>query len=107
MRIDITSLLAIDWAPNPDEGDKMLFVFDGGLLNPDQLAAIKLADGEVGEWTFVDERQLDQITIPRLARRVREALQARKSTRTVHLPLISAEADTRDLPASDRVPRGR
>ncbi len=28
----IGRLLVVDWAPHPDEGDKMLFVFDGGVL---------------------------------------------------------------------------
>lgn len=28
----IGDLLVIDWAPHPDEGDKLLFVYDGGVL---------------------------------------------------------------------------
>src|SRR6185312_756496 len=35
LRVEIASLLAIDWAPNPDEGDKILFIFDGGYLQQD------------------------------------------------------------------------
>jgi len=26
-------LLVVDWAPHPNEGDKLLFIFDGGRLN--------------------------------------------------------------------------
>src|SRR5882762_554164 len=26
-------LLVVDWAPHPNEGDKLLFIFDGGQLN--------------------------------------------------------------------------
>jgi 8-oxo-dGTP diphosphatase len=28
----IGRLLVVDWAPHPDEGDKLLFIFDGGML---------------------------------------------------------------------------
>lgn len=31
----IGRLLVVDWAPNPGEGDKLLFLFDGGLLSTD------------------------------------------------------------------------
>lgn len=31
----IGRLLAVDWAPHPDEGDKLLFIFDGGELHED------------------------------------------------------------------------
>src|SRR5438270_14050650 len=35
-------LLVADWAPQPDEGDKLLFIFDGGTLTAEQLAAVRL-----------------------------------------------------------------
>ena len=30
----IGRLLIVDWAPHPNEGDKLLFIFDGGHLEP-------------------------------------------------------------------------
>src|SRR4051812_30805737 len=60
-------------------GDKMLFAFDGGNLSADQLSAIVFRDGEIGEWAFVDDTQLDRLTIPRLARRIRATMKARRS----------------------------
>lgn len=85
LRVEITRLLTVDWAPRPDEGDKMLFVFDGGRLTADQLAAIVFEDGEIGEWTFVDDSQLDDLTIPRLVRRIRATPQARREAQTAYL----------------------
>jgi 8-oxo-dGTP pyrophosphatase MutT (NUDIX family) len=87
LQVAVDSLLAVDWAPNPDEGDKMLFIFDGGFLSPDQLAEIKFVEGEIGHWAFVDPERLDEVTIPRLARRIREALQAWTNARTVYLQM--------------------
>ena len=39
----------VDWAPHPDEGDKVLFIFDGGelgngdvsLADPEEIEAVK------------------------------------------------------------------
>ncbi|MER7787666.1 hypothetical protein [Streptomyces sp. NPDC097640] len=42
----IGSLLVVDWAPNDAEGDKVLYLFDGGELSPDTAALIKLASDE-------------------------------------------------------------
>lgn len=85
LRVGIKSLLVVDWAPTPEEGDKVLFVFDGGQLTREQVAEIRFTDGEIGEWRFVDPSQLDEITIPRLARRIRQALDAHKRAQTVYL----------------------
>ncbi|MDI6098181.1 NUDIX hydrolase [Actinoplanes sp. NEAU-A12] len=93
LQVAIESLLAVDWAPNPDEGDKVLFVFDGGHLRPEQLAAIQFEDGEISQWAFVDQERLDEVTIPRLARRVRAALSARRSAQTVYLQDGAAPAN--------------
>ncbi|GAA2714016.1 NUDIX domain-containing protein [Micromonospora olivasterospora] len=85
LRVAIGALLTVDWAPRPDEGDKMLFVFDGGTLTADQLAAVAFRDGEIAECAFVEDHQLDGLTIPRLARRLRASMQARKQARTAYL----------------------
>jgi 8-oxo-dGTP pyrophosphatase MutT (NUDIX family) len=43
--LDLTTpigrLLVADWAPHPFEGDKLLFVFDGGTLGKNGQAAIR------------------------------------------------------------------
>jgi 8-oxo-dGTP diphosphatase len=66
--------LVIDWAPHPAEGDKLLFVFDGGMLTDAQHAAIQFTDGEIIEWAYVEPAQLDEYTVDRLARRLRAAV---------------------------------
>lgn len=85
LHVAVGPLLTVDWAPRPDEGDKVLFIFDGGMLTPDQLSAISFRDGEIAEWAFVADEQLDELTIPRLARRLRATMQARRQTRSAYL----------------------
>ncbi|MBE9498463.1 MULTISPECIES: NUDIX domain-containing protein [Streptomyces] len=81
----IGSLLVIDWAPNPTEGDKVLYVFDGGRLSPDATASIKLAPDELLAAEFHPAEDLDQLLIPRLARRVKRAVIARAQGHPAYL----------------------
>jgi 8-oxo-dGTP pyrophosphatase MutT (NUDIX family) len=81
----IGRLLAVDWAPNEAEGDKVLYLFDGGQLSQDRLASIKLQPDELKSFAFVSADQLAERTIPRLARRIRAAVEARGSSAPVYL----------------------
>ncbi|GGK09777.1 hypothetical protein GCM10010123_44620 [Pilimelia anulata] len=78
-------LLVVDWAPRTADGDKLMFVFDGGRLADDDLAGLRFADGEIAEAIFVPEAELDAVTVPRLAQRLRTALAARRAGGAVYL----------------------
>jgi ADP-ribose pyrophosphatase YjhB (NUDIX family) len=67
-------LLVVDWAPHPAEGDKLLFVFDGGQLDESQLATTRLQRSEIGEIRFADNDELSVLMPERLVRRVRSAM---------------------------------
>jgi ADP-ribose pyrophosphatase YjhB (NUDIX family) len=73
LKINPGPLMSVDWAPD-DEGDKLLFVFDGGALSDDDLRRIRHVDGEIGEWRFVTLHELERFTIARLARRIRSTV---------------------------------
>ncbi|GLU49184.1 NUDIX domain-containing protein [Nocardiopsis ansamitocini] len=73
----IGRLLAIDWAPSRVEGDKQLFIFDGGRLAQDHLDAVVLDQVELTGYGFHDVAVLHERTTPRLARRITHAVQAR------------------------------
>jgi Flp pilus assembly protein CpaB len=57
----------------------------GGRLTEDQLAAVQYRDGEICEFAFTEESRLDDLTIPRLARRIRSTMQARRIMRPTYL----------------------
>jgi 8-oxo-dGTP pyrophosphatase MutT (NUDIX family) len=73
----IGRLLVADWAPHPAEGDKLLFVFDGGVLADEHREKIVLDGTEIGDCGFHRASDIDRLLIPRLARRVHAALRAR------------------------------
>ncbi|MFH8380145.1 NUDIX domain-containing protein [Kitasatospora sp. NPDC018058] len=81
----IGRLLVADWAPHPAEGDKLLFVFDGGVLPADELNRIAVDQVEIAEYAFHPSEQFDALLIPRLGRRVHAACAARAQSETVFL----------------------
>ncbi len=83
--VQLGQLLVADWAPSDGEGDKILFVFDGGSLTAHQLAGIRLQADEIAEYAFRDVGALDEFLVPRLVRRITVAAVARSNGQTVYL----------------------
>jgi 8-oxo-dGTP diphosphatase len=78
-------LLVTDWAPYPGEGDKLLFVFDGGTLTAEQIAAIHLQADELASYAFHNPAETTALLIPCLGRRVAAAVGAHQAGRTAYL----------------------
>ncbi|TDB84061.1 NUDIX hydrolase [Actinomadura sp. KC216] len=85
IRAEIGRLLVMDWAPDKAEGDKILFLFDGGTLTPEQLGAVRLDPRELRGHGFHDVAQIHALTIPRLARRLVHAHAAHRDGTTRYL----------------------
>lgn len=79
-----TRLLAHDWAPREEEGDKLLYIFGCGALGADE-THIGLDGAELDRWEWVPIHQIDDYLIPRLARRIHRAYQAFVDGTTVYL----------------------
>uniref|UniRef100_UPI003F497395 NUDIX domain-containing protein n=1 Tax=Nocardia suismassiliense TaxID=2077092 RepID=UPI003F497395 len=77
-------LLAHDWAPHEEEGDKILYVFGCGALGSDE-ARIRLDGTELDHWEWVPIDLIDDFLIARLARRLRQAFKAAAEGVTVYL----------------------
>ncbi|WP_331254421.1 NUDIX hydrolase [Streptomyces halstedii] len=78
-------LLVVDWAPSPGEGDKVLYLFDGGRLGADHLRRIVLQADELRGYGFHSAELVPGLTIPRLARRIAAGIRAREEGLTVYL----------------------
>ncbi|GAA4968851.1 NUDIX hydrolase [Kineococcus glutinatus] len=76
IELSVTGLLLVDWAPHPSEGDKLLFIFNGGVLSPADRARIAADRREISRADCHDPAALDELTPDRLARRIRAALRA-------------------------------
>jgi ADP-ribose pyrophosphatase YjhB (NUDIX family) len=73
VRQPIGRLLVVDWAPHPDEGDKLLFIFDGGNLNR-KLDELAIAADEIERVEFVAPDDAARHLSPRLLERLRSAV---------------------------------
>jgi 8-oxo-dGTP diphosphatase len=76
-------LLAVDWAPNDGEGDKILYVFDCGEVV--DTSKIELRDGEIDLWKWVPIGEVADHAIQRLARRLKRAYEARQARTPLYL----------------------
>ncbi|GAA2109453.1 hypothetical protein GCM10009841_30780 [Microlunatus panaciterrae] len=82
--VQLADLLVLDWAPHPDEGDKLLVIFDGGRLDAVQAGKINVANDELSAAEFFAADRLDDLLPARLARRVIHAAQDRVDTYLEH-----------------------
>jgi ADP-ribose pyrophosphatase YjhB (NUDIX family) len=71
----ISRLLVVDWAPSEREGDKILFVFDAGQLDP--AVELRLPEDELASCAFQPPEAFDDLMPARLARRLHAAVAAR------------------------------
>ncbi len=77
-------LLVVDWAPHPNEGDKLLFVFSGGDLGADE-EGIQLDGEELDKWEWVEVDQLTDYLNQRLQPRILRAYEAHNSGISLNL----------------------
>jgi 8-oxo-dGTP pyrophosphatase MutT (NUDIX family) len=81
-------LLVADWwhdSADGQGGEKLLFVFDGGHITPAQLDSVAVDGEEVIGSRFHALADLDAVTIPRLANRIRHAVAAHHAGTTRYL----------------------
>jgi len=81
----IGRMLVVDWAPHLDEGDKILFVLDGGQLSLEHIAHIQLDPAEIAHYAYHDPELIGQLLVPRLARRIAAACATRSTRQTIYL----------------------
>lgn len=72
-------LLAVDWARGSDRPPIVAYVYDGGVLDEDQLKAVRLQESELLSWKLVEPAELDRYLPGARGRRIHAALGALKS----------------------------
>lgn len=75
--LHVGKLLCVDWVPpHGPWDDSLMFIFDGGVLSPEQITSIQLLDGELAEFQFCPEAQVSRLLRPSLWRRTQAAISA-------------------------------
>jgi len=68
-------LLLVDWSPAMSEGDKLLFLFDGGRMDADTLARVVPDGDEISHVSFENLDSIREHMPTRLSARITTALQ--------------------------------
>ncbi|MEV4945444.1 NUDIX hydrolase [Streptomyces sp. NPDC053755] len=79
--VELGALLAVDWALGPGRPPIVAYVFDGGVLSPERLGAIRLQEEELLSWKLVTREEIPAHLLGHLGTRVLAALDALGSGR--------------------------
>lgn len=80
LALHVGELLCVDWvSPHGPWDDLLAFIFDGGEVDNERIASLRIVDGELAAFEFCTEQQARQRLRPYVWRRVVAALQALKS----------------------------
>lgn len=87
--INKLDLVCVAYHPDDDgiKGDRVVFVFDGGLLSKSQIASISLGEDELSECRFVTLAEALPLLGAMFEKRIPVALQARKQNRILYLEI--------------------
>lgn len=84
--LHITNLLVVDWvSPHGPWDDSLMFIFDGGTLDDEQIAALNLLDGELADCRFCTEDEAAARLRPYVWRRLQVALGALHTGKSSYL----------------------
>ncbi|MFJ9339864.1 NUDIX domain-containing protein [Streptomyces sp. NPDC101733] len=72
-------LLAVDWSLGAGRPPLAAYLYDGGVLDADQLASIRLQEEELLSWKLVEPAELTTHLLGSLGRRTQEAYRALES----------------------------
>ena len=88
LTISVGSLLALDYMPESEEGTEALhFIFDGGVLNDDDIKRIALEKSELSEYRFLPEYELKSYLPNALLTRLTASLRISSSITSLYLEI--------------------
>ncbi|GAU67227.1 hypothetical protein SSP35_04_03110 [Streptomyces sp. NBRC 110611] len=74
--VELGALLAVDWVRGEGRPPLVSYLFDGGVLAPEQLAAIRLQEEELLSWRMAHWDEAQTLVGREMALRIGAALQA-------------------------------
>ncbi|MEU6718632.1 NUDIX hydrolase [Nonomuraea sp. NPDC046802] len=81
-------MLCLDWIPardRPGMADRLVVVFDGGLLSAADVASIRLPEDEIGACRFASKQELDNLPDHPAYARLRACMTALADDSTLYL----------------------
>ena len=86
LNLRVTELLCIEWVPpHGPWDDSLMFIFNGGQLTDEQIASLRIVDGELAVFRFCTPAEAAQMLRPYVWRRVQAALEGLSKGRVQYL----------------------
>lgn len=86
LEVALGDLLVVDWAaPHGPWDDTLVFIFDGGVLRPNQVSVLRPLDPELASVAFFPREEAKTVLRPYVWRRVEYALRALSGGRVRYL----------------------
>jgi 8-oxo-dGTP diphosphatase len=88
LEVSVKRLLIVDYNSYPQETHKtesLMFIFDGGVLSDNELAAINLSEDEISGWQFFSIDHLPKEMNHSLRNRIIQAVEQKKNHCTAYL----------------------
>lgn len=86
LEVEVGRLLLVDYtSENKNFTEALMWVFDGEILDDTQISSIKLPASELESFRFVEVETLSGFMIPRMFRRLEQALNAVLNNLTLYL----------------------
>jgi ADP-ribose pyrophosphatase YjhB (NUDIX family) len=83
--VPVGRLLLVDWVgPHGPWDDHLVFIFDGGTLDPDTVEHLTMTDPEIAGYQFVTITEAAALLRPDVGRRLQQAHQSLLSDGTVY-----------------------
>lgn len=90
LEIKKDELLCVEYLADVDGcGDRVQFIFDGGIVTLEQIGSLKLPADELDEYRFVTFDEALSLLSDKLHARVRASLEAYKEKRVIYLETLS------------------
>ncbi len=84
--LPIRRLLCVDWVNRgPPRNEGLMFLFDGGVLEPSTIDRIRLPADELSEFRFVELGEAEELLPPHMHRRLAATVAARAAGASVYL----------------------
>jgi 8-oxo-dGTP diphosphatase len=84
--IQVGALLCVDWvSPHGPWDDSLMLIFDAGILSDEQIAGLKLLDGELRAFEFCTEQEAAKRLRRYVWRRVAASLEALRAGRVMYM----------------------
>ena len=95
LALTIRSLLCVDWVPpHGPWDDTLVFVFDGGILTPAQIATVTVSDPELDAFNFFTNDEAAELLRPYVWNRTALALEAARTGQPHYAHYGSADFGT-------------